>query len=217
MGDANLNREAERVEMPRGVNGRAFVRWRSLMKLLKPVLKKLHISAEGIDVQELGDGGIHLKGEGGSDLPKHPWQLYRATSEETSGWAVYGATVNGTHQPTLEGEGNIFNEPPPLLPDDVPSFSVYLEFDMTGSSWQASDGKYYLLSGSQVLSGVNVTTSPGAVSPIEANPDTGEITDGHYVYLVAVVTGGKVTAQPMRFSVNYSICSGGSLQISAYG
>jgi hypothetical protein len=65
MADAKLNREADQVQLPRGVNPRALVRWGTLMRLLKPVLKALHISAENMDVQELGDGGVHLKAKGG--------------------------------------------------------------------------------------------------------------------------------------------------------
>lgn len=216
MGDTKLNREADRVEMPRGVNGRAFVRWRSLMKLLKPVLKSLHISAEGIDVQEMGDGGIHLRGKGGAGESKHLWEPYRTTVDETTGWAIYPATVNGTILPLLEGGDSIFTVPPPLLPDDT-DFSVYLEYDVDADSQEASDGTFFLLSGSQELSNVNVTTSPGGETAIAVNPSTGVVTPGHYVYLLAMVVDGVVEAQPMRFSVYFNLCSGGGMTVSAYG
>jgi hypothetical protein len=67
MGDARLNREAENAPIPRGVDPRALVSWGSLLRLLRPVLKALHLSVENIDAQELGDGGVHLKAKGGGE------------------------------------------------------------------------------------------------------------------------------------------------------
>jgi hypothetical protein len=146
-------------------------------------------------------------------VPRHPWELY-ANGE---GWSVWPATVNGTHQPTYEGE-SVFAVPPPVIPTDGSgNLEVWLEFDLNASSAEGIGGFFFLISGSQVLSNVVLTTASTGVTEVSVDNGTGTVTPGHYSFLVGSVVAGAKNSQPMRFSVQFTLCAGGGLSPIAYG
>jgi hypothetical protein len=146
--------------------------------------------------------------------PRHPFELYLTEVGSTTGWAVYPASVNGTIKPKIGGV-SIFSSPVPFLTLSG-DFTAYLEFDVEGQS-RLLDGNWIIVPGSQKLNNVEITTDPDEASAITIDPETGEVTHGHRVYEIGVVEGGVVTAQNMRFSVQYTLCSRTILSDWAYG
>lgn len=183
----------------------------TLNALWEEIRKSRALGGLNTSITETPDGRqVHSKG---GALPKHPWELYR----NGDGWSVYPATVNGVHLPTLGGVSLFDPVPPVALADGSGDLSLYLEFDVDCEATEASDGTFFALSGSEELSNVIITGSPGTQVDIEVDPDTGAVTPGHYVHLLGTVAGGEKTSQPQRFSLYFTLCAGGGLLISSYG
>lgn len=193
--------------------GRTYlVRGATLNALWEAVHKSKPIAGANTKVRETHDGWA-VDAEAGGEFPKHPWEIYRLGE----GWAVWPASVQGTEMPTIGGVPLDDSDPPVVVPDGAGNVGFWLKFNMDGESAEGVGGIYRLVSGSQSISGVVVSTSPGSTTEVSCDPSTGEVTPGHYVFEIGSVALGRKVAQEMRFSVSFTLCGGGGVTPQAYG
>ncbi len=186
-----------------------IVSWKSLKMVALAIIKALPVPGTWLKAEEGPHGRtFHVTLE----IPKHPWQLYPLGN----GFAVYPANVQLDIMPTMDGVP-LNDSVAPVTEYLGGDLDFYLEFDATAASAEGIGGVYQLISGSQILSNVEVTPAGGTTTPIEVDPDTGIVTDGHYVVLIGSVRDGRVTAQNLRFSVNFNLCAGGGMEPKGYG
>ncbi|QIF04638.1 hypothetical protein [Roseimicrobium sp. ORNL1] len=164
-----------------------------------------------------GGRGLELKKQRGaaSSLPHHPFELYRTRVDDVTGWAVYPASVNGIIEPEIDGI-SIFSIPAPFLTVEE-NFTAYLNFNLDGTKRLGNDGKWYLVPGKQQLSNVVISLLPGEEVGVAVDPDSGILTQGHYVYPIGEVAAGEVVEQTRRFSVYFTVCNSGQLVMAEYG
>jgi hypothetical protein len=208
-GSTSVNTALEKlINVPDG----ALISGKRLKQVVKEILKALPVAGSGVKIEE-GPHGRMIHSTASMVLPKHPWELY----ENEGGWSVFPATVNLTHQPTLEGVSLFAVPPPVMIPDGSGNLEAWLSFDLDASSTVGIGGLYRLLSGSQVLSNVEVDYADTGTTEVSVDEGTGTVTPGHYSVLIGTIVGGVKASQVLRFSTFFNLCGGGGLSPVPYG
>lgn len=202
-----------KASLPKFDDGKTYlVKGKTLNALTDEIRRNRPLAGKGTSIRETPDGR-QVDADLTAMWPKHPWNIYAFGA----GWAVYPAGVNGTHHPTMGGVDLRDATPPSVAADGAGDLDLYLEYDADGTSAPGIGGLFHIVNGSQVLSDVVVTTTGGSTEEVTCDPDTGVVTPGHYVFLIGSVRSHRVTAQEMRFSVNFTLCAGGGMTPNGYG
>ena len=166
-----LGRTHKEPQITRTPPARAFVRWGTLLRILKPLLSAGKISVEGIDVQEI-EGGVHLRAKPGEQANDHPW-MYRRYTAGTTGreFQLTAGTINGAIPSNM---AEVFTPP------ETGVFYVWAKASLNGDGF---------VNGRVLQSGTNPPT------PTDEWFNAGGAPPALYLPIIKVTTDGGATTK----------------------
>jgi len=174
-------------KMPAGFEGRAFVRWRTLLKFLDPLFKAVGLSADGLDVMETADG-IHLRANAGSAV-RHPFYVSIISGAGgSSDYVVEPGTFNGVVPTNLTGPVSV-----------AAPIWVYLELTYSLSSTDSGYVYAAQLTSANIAAEFSAHSSP-----------LGPKGSGEFYVLLATFDNGVKTGQHVTSSLSGDMCDSGN-------
>lgn len=189
-----------------------WVKGETLNALWEAIRKSKPLAGRNTSVRETPDGRV-VDSTGGPGVGRHPWELYFGSE----GWRVHPATVNYEHTPTMGGVSLDDEEPPEVSAGFDGELDAWLTFKLDAEAKEGFGGVCRLVSGSEIVSDVEVVFTEGTTTPVAVGAESCEVTPGTYYILIGSVRGNVKVAQYMRWSVYFSVCTGGGITPLAYG